>query len=305
MNKILEVINFEIKDINEEDRSFLAVGSTEAMDRHGENVIQDWELDNFKKNPVLPWGHDYYNPPMAKCTEIGIIEENGQRKLIFRAKFPSIAELSSDPSNPSNYALFVDSLYHAYKNSYIRAWSVGFISKKMEGTKHMLNELLEISGVTIPSNPEAMTLAYKDGVIDKKHVEASISCMKKSIESLTKSITVEEDIDMEELKKVQEELASLKELLTPELVEQLKALGDLDVAKLKAVTEKALEDGSEEGSEGNKDEDANKDDESEGAGSGDQVEVTQEELNEAHLKGMQEAEAEAKAQAKRDAGQID
>ncbi len=300
-DKKMMTFNFEVREINEEDRSFLAVGSTEAIDRHGEQVMQDgWDLDNFKQNPVLPWAHDYYNPPMAKATEIGFVEEDGKKKMVFRAKFPSIAELSSDPSKPSDWALFVDSLYNGYKNGYLRAWSVGFISKSMQGIKHTMNELLEISGVTIPSNPEALTLAYKEGKIDKSHIEASIRCMQLSIESLTKSITIkengEEEIDMEQLKELQTAVAELKELLSPELVEQLKALGELDVTALKAVIAKSTTDDESNDSEESEDnKDANEDEESEGAASDEEqnVELSAEELDEAFKRGLEKAKAES------------
>ena len=37
-----------------------AVASDESRDRVGDRLkVQDWDLKNFKKNPVLQAGHDY------------------------------------------------------------------------------------------------------------------------------------------------------------------------------------------------------------------------------------------------------
>ncbi len=40
--------------------TFEVVASTGTTDRHGERVRQDgWELDNYKKNPVILVNHSY------------------------------------------------------------------------------------------------------------------------------------------------------------------------------------------------------------------------------------------------------
>jgi len=211
--KIWRTINFKITEIDDENRTFMAVASDDTTDRHGESIKQDgWDLDNFVKNPVVPWGHDYYNPPVAKAVEIGL--KDG--KLMFKPKFATVEELSTDPSNPSEWAKFVDAVYRMYKGGYLRAFSVGFIPKEMEGDTFIKQELLEVSAVTVPSNPNALALAYKEGVID----EAERKLLIKTYESQIKSLTdlgkmknnSEQEYDMEQVKTlIEEAVTELKE----------------------------------------------------------------------------------------------
>jgi len=211
--KIWRTINFKITEIDDENRTFMAVASDDTTDRHGESIKQDgWDLDNFVKNPVVPWGHDYYNPPVAKAIEVGL--KDG--KLMFKPKFATVEELSSDPQNPSEWAKFVDTVYRMYKGGYLRAFSVGFIPKEMEGDTFIKQELLEVSAVTVPSNPNALALAYKEGVID----EAERKLLIKTYESQIKSLTdlgkmknnSEQEYDMEQVKTlIEEAVTELKE----------------------------------------------------------------------------------------------
>lgn len=215
--KIFRTITFKISEINEEDRSFLAVASDNSTDRHGENILQDgWDLENFVKNPVVPWGHDYYMPPAAKATEIGM--KDG--KLMFRPKFPTIEELSSNPDKPSDWALFVDTIYNMYKGGYLRAFSVGFIPKEMDGDTFVKQELLEVSAVTVPSNPNALALAFKEGVIDDEQRKILIKGFQAQLDRLTKASIVEETINMDEVKTLLETtVKELKEAFASEVAE--------------------------------------------------------------------------------------
>ena len=146
--------NFDITKLSfdDEERTITAVASTEIVDRYGDIVVQDgWELENFKKNPVLVWNHDYSRPPLAEIKDIRI--EDG--KLVFSAKFPE----------KGVYDL-ADTVYELYKRGILKAFSVGFIPKEYEpndngGYTYKKQELIEISAVTIPANPEALVMAFK------------------------------------------------------------------------------------------------------------------------------------------------
>jgi hypothetical protein len=62
-----------------------------------------------------------------------------------------------------------------YRGGYLRAASVGFVPIRWEDGKDKSNfkrryveqELLEVSAVSIPANPNALALAIKDGVVEK------------------------------------------------------------------------------------------------------------------------------------------
>lgn len=182
---IMQTVNIKISSVDEADRSFIAVASDETIDRHGENImLSGWQLDNYLKNPVGLWSHDYWQPAVFTTTEIGF-SENGE--LVFKCKWPSIEELCTDPSNPSDWALFVDALYNSYKNGYLRAFSVGLIPKKWsdDWTTILQAELLEISAVTVPANPNALALAATEGIITPKQAKV----MAKQLDAQAKALT--------------------------------------------------------------------------------------------------------------------
>lgn len=173
MEKQIKTIPFEIKDINEEERSFLAVASTEDIDRDNDRMMADgWDLGNFLKNPVVPWAHRYGEPPVAKATEIYV--KDG--KLMFTPKFASKEEYD-----------FADTIFRLYKGGFLRSFSVGFMPKRYEiverepaeagkkgsrGYDYLEQELWEISACTVPSNPNALVAAKAKGVIDDAELEA-------------------------------------------------------------------------------------------------------------------------------------
>lgn len=132
------------------------IASTEARDRQGELIRQDgWDLDNFKTNPVIMLSHNYQEFPVGKATEIKV-EKN---QLIFRAVFTDVTQKAKEA-----YALV--------KEGILNAISVGFIPRdydEKDGSIITKAELLEISLVPIPANPQAVILAkeYKDNEIAK------------------------------------------------------------------------------------------------------------------------------------------
>ena len=161
--KILE--NVEVKKVGERQYEFTA--STADMDRDGEVIdVEGWDLKNFKKNPVIMYAHAYNTLPIGKATHIGIKE--GELKNTI--EFP-----------PEGTYEFADIVERLVNTGYLKAESVGFIPKKWEdgdgGEKtprriYTKQELLEISIVPIPSNPNALMNAVKEGVITTKQFEA-------------------------------------------------------------------------------------------------------------------------------------
>src|SRR5579862_843680 len=60
----------KLRKAKEENGTFDVIVSTEAKDRAGEIVRQEgWDLANYKNNPIVLWGHDYYSLPIGVCTE--------------------------------------------------------------------------------------------------------------------------------------------------------------------------------------------------------------------------------------------
>lgn len=185
---IRKIINFEVKEVGEpEERVLQFVGSDETADRDDDIIeVSGWDLKNFKKNPVILFGHDYRSPAVAKAVKVEKDLENKQ--LVFDVKFPTTDELSSNGiENASEHAKFVDTLYNLYKHGYMKATSVGFIPKKWtrrddgdqsekpeyaRGVRFMQQELLELSLVPVPANPSALELAKSKG-FDVEPVKAA------------------------------------------------------------------------------------------------------------------------------------
>lgn len=132
------------------DDEIIGIASTQESDRDGEVILQDgWELDPFRKNPVILAGHDYWSFPIGKATDLLI--EGG--RLLFKMVFAT--------TEKGQEAL------QLVKEGVLNAFSVGFIAKEWaDGDTISRAELLEISLVSVPANPNAVVLAK--GMKDNK-----------------------------------------------------------------------------------------------------------------------------------------
>src|ERR1700686_680785 len=135
----------------DQNGTFDVIISTEDTDRSGEIVKQNgWELKNYKNNPIVLWGHDYYALPIGVCNETYLTEKDGVPALGARGIF-----LSAD-INP--FAQQVRKLYEfgIGKGAGVGCTtSVGFIPKEFdENARNTITkaELLEFSFVPVPAN---------------------------------------------------------------------------------------------------------------------------------------------------------
>lgn len=144
-------------------RTFWVVGSTEDVDRDGDRILSSgWRLGNFQKNPVIPWAHQYNQPPVAKALDVKVEE----RKLKLLIQFAMKEEYG-----------FADTVYRLYQGGFLSAFSVGFNPLKYELVERTINgrktrghdyievELWEVSACTVPSNPSALVAAKRKGLI--------------------------------------------------------------------------------------------------------------------------------------------
>jgi phage head maturation protease len=145
------------------------IGSDESTDRAGDIVTADgWSVDNYIKNPVVLWAHDSSRPPVGKAQAVRVNKRD--KRLEFDVYFPTVKELSSNPDQPSEHALFVDTIYNLYKGGFLSAVSVGFRGEKSVpsgegwGLKFISQELLELSLVPVPANPNALVTAKSAGI---------------------------------------------------------------------------------------------------------------------------------------------
>jgi len=131
--------------------TFDVIISTEDLDRAGEIVRQDgWELTNYKNNPIVLWGHDYYSLPIGVCTETYKTNVHGVPATGAKGVFY--------PADINPFAQQVRRMYEYGVKSGVGVGcttSVGFIPKEFdENNQRVITraELLEFSFVPIPAN---------------------------------------------------------------------------------------------------------------------------------------------------------
>lgn len=128
----------------DDDHTFEVIASTEGQDRDGEVVMQDGiDLTNYLKNPVILFGHDYWSLPIGKATEV--FRKDGQ--TVVRGIF------ATKEANP-----VAEQCRLLYQQGILKAVSIGFIPKRYEGNRIVECELLELSFVPVPANPEALSM---------------------------------------------------------------------------------------------------------------------------------------------------
>ena len=141
-----------------EDGEQVFVASEESEDRMGDVIeVKGWQLDNFKKNPVVMWAHDYRIAPLGTAPKLWVDDKQ------------LLNLVGWDDADP--YAQFIKG---KYERKIMRAESVGFRPLEFEPMKEAdakgmfpsfrftKTELLEISLVPIPAHPAALRKAMGD-----------------------------------------------------------------------------------------------------------------------------------------------
>ena len=135
--------------------------SDSTLDRYQEVItVAGWRLDTYRKNPVVQNAHNYCS--LADTIGKSIITEVRGDHLFQRVQFA----VDENPMAKVAYGL--------YKGGFLNAVSVGFIPLRWENgskalgyrRKYVEQELLEVSAVSIPANPNALNLALKAGAVE-------------------------------------------------------------------------------------------------------------------------------------------
>jgi HK97 family phage prohead protease len=217
-----QFINAEFKGVLDRENKLISgvVGSSGAIDRHGESLNPNgWSLNNFLRNPVILFGHDYKSLPIGKALKVWV--EDG--KLMFTIKF------ADTPMGNEVFKLFEEEMLNAF--------SVGFIPIKWDETGDFTfaeMELLELSVVTIPANPEALAKV--------KSVEEMIA---KEVETQTEPPEQEKTVTI-----TQSELVSVVKQAVSEVVAEAKS-DEPSNAPIEPAEEPTEQQGEENQPEGN------------------------------------------------------
>lgn len=141
------------------DGSVSFVASAFDADRYGDTINGlGWKLDNFKANPVLLWAHSHSTPPVGR---VGSIEVPGAEKAPLEAH-----DCTFTPAEMHAFGAEVGAMV---KGGFLNAVSVGFLPIKWEerydeggrflGYHFIEQELLELSVVPVPAQPQALLLS--------------------------------------------------------------------------------------------------------------------------------------------------
>ena len=193
--------------IDEKNRMVLGVvGSSGVIDRHGESVNpMGWELQNYLKNPVLMFGHDYSSFPVGKALKV-YIEDN---KLKFDLKFADTEEGVKT--------------FNLIKDGFLNTTSVGFIPKEwgtagVDAYSIMKQELLELSVVPVPANPEAL---IQNSIANENFKSLEILVKKMEVANKEKKLAEEKKAKEEAEAKEKERKANIVEV-SKDLFDEMK-----------------------------------------------------------------------------------
>jgi hypothetical protein len=170
------------------------VASTATLDRYHEVIEPSgWRLESYRRNPVFQNAHNYgdilFTLGKALLTEVRTV--GGSPALFQRIEFAT----EVNPVARIAYGL--------YKGGFLNAVSVGFIPLRWEdggsergtsergaalagghqrGTsprrRYLEQELLEVSAVAIPANPDALALGLKSGAVAKADLQETMELLR-------------------------------------------------------------------------------------------------------------------------------
>jgi len=163
----------DVKKRAEATGTITFIASTRAIDRHGSVLNQDnWHLDNFRRNPIIGYQHNVYGGDMCNAPDPDDVIGRGQNAIVVNNEL--VLDIVFDRDNPRGEKIFQKVL-----NGFLNAVSVGFspvldengqesrMGEEVRGEDpnveyYFGQELLEVSVVNIPSNPEAVKKNLKE-----------------------------------------------------------------------------------------------------------------------------------------------
>lgn len=141
--------------------------SDERVDRHGDIVRQNFDLTEFKQNPVMPFSHQWEGLPIGSVIRTQVVQRKDETY-----EGPALHTLNLFATK--DQFEFADTVFRMVKGGFLRGSSIGFapqtvIDIKDEAERAELgmgrwgmilddNMLLEHSPTTMPANPGTVSI---------------------------------------------------------------------------------------------------------------------------------------------------
>lgn len=194
----------------EGERASIDYITTKSIDRDGEIVLpQGAILDDYRKQPIVLWAHNYSAMPLGKNLWIKADEKG----LIAKTQY------ASKEANP-----FADQVWNFRKEGFPIAKSIGFVplswidqdeydgvdfkamgldKKVAMKSKRIYDKylLLEYSDCPVQSNPDAIEIAIAKGILNKDHSNKNIADISLEIlkEIELEKIEISKELDLENI----------------------------------------------------------------------------------------------------------
>ena len=167
---IRSALHVDVKAAPEQPPAVLEfVASDATLDRTGDIVSPSgWRLEIYRSNPVFLNMHQRSDIvfTLGKALVTEVREVSGRQALYQQIQFA----VDANPMAKIAHGL--------YAGGFLRAVSVGMVPRAWEdgrpgdnfARRIIQQELLEVSAVTIPANPNALVLGLKAGAVEKSDV---------------------------------------------------------------------------------------------------------------------------------------
>jgi HK97 family phage prohead protease len=134
------------------DREVAVIAATRGVKRDQNDLVPSGiSLENFRRNPIILWQHSP-DQPIGCATAIGIVGDELRARIEFA---------------PAGCSALADQLCSLVKAGIVRSISVGFDAKETQpidpkrprgGQLITRSELLELSFVSVPADPDAVVI---------------------------------------------------------------------------------------------------------------------------------------------------
>ncbi len=199
MKRELDINNIVKVGTQDPDNPLKYILSTAVVDRMGDIVEQDWQLKDFKLNPIALFMHGHRDP-IGTWDKIKVEKINGQDAL---TAYLNIAEAGT--------SALIDTVRSLIKQKILKAVSVGFSvggyevrydeNNNYEGYTLKSPSLHEASIVSVPANQEALQIAKSFNISDNDM---------KSLFAQADPGSADETVETDPLQKQKNKMALLK-----------------------------------------------------------------------------------------------